>query len=224
MTLQGRLVTECIRGILKVICSIDSREMAGVPAEGPLIVMVNHINFLEVPILSTRMLPRDFRALTKQETWDHPFFRILAENWGGIPLDRENPGVESFRRSLESLKENKILLIAPEGTRTGDGILREGHPGIASLALKSGAPVLPVAHYGGEQFWTNIKRLRRTRVTIRIGEPLTIERPEALNRQAKREITDQLMYELASLMPEPYRGHYREPKPFNQSYLRKAAE
>ncbi len=223
MTLRGRCLNMGVKMILRIICSVDGTELNRVPMEGPLIVMVNHINFLEVPLLSTRMLPREFRALTKQETWDNPIFRILADEWGGIPLNRDKPGIESFRRSLESLKENKILFIAPEGTRTEDGILREGHTGITSLALKSGAPILPIAHYGGEQFWRNIKRMRRTKVTFKIGDPLMILRPDVINKDMKKVITDQLMYELASLLPPSYRGHYHQRKDYDRSYLKQIA-
>ncbi len=219
MTNRGKLLTLGVKGILRLICRVEGRPLQGVPTEGPLIIIVNHINFLEVPLISTHMLPREFRALTKKETWDNPFFRILADSWGGIPLDRENPGIETFRRSLESLKDNKILFIAPEGTRTEDGILREGHLGVTSLALKSGAPILPIAHFGGEHFWKNIKRMRRTRVTFNVGDQVIINSPVAINKRVKREITDQLMYQLAALMPENYRGHYRVERSFEHTYI-----
>lgn len=216
----ARLLTAGVRGILKLLCYIVDEGLETVPLEGPLIIMVNHINFLEVPLISTALLPREIRALTKKETWDNPLFRLLADSWGGIPIDRERPSVATFRTAETALREGKILFIAPEGTRTRDGILRQGHPGITSIALRSGAPILPIAHFGGEQVWGNMRRLRRTPVTFRIGTPLRIVRPEVITKTVKREITDQLMYELASLLPENYRGYYSTPAHHDQQYLR----
>lgn len=219
MTPAARVLTAGVRGLLKLLCYIEDNELVGVPENGPLIIMVNHINFLEVPLITTSLLPREIRALTKKETWDNPFFRLLADSWGGIPIDRADPRVATFRTAEKALQEGKILFIAPEGTRTGDGILRQGHPGITSIALRTGAPILPVAHHGGERVWGNMRRLRRTPVTFRIGTPLRITSPDIITKQVKREITDQLMYELAALLPEPYRGHYSIPRHFPNQYV-----
>lgn len=215
----GKILTLGVKGILRIICKVEGSQLKAIPHSGPLIIIVNHINFLEVPLLSTKLLPRDFCALAKKETWDNPVLRILADSWGGIPLDRENPGIASFRASLQALKDNKILFIAPEGTRTGDGVLIRGHLGVVSLALKSGAPILPVAHYGGEKFWSNIKRLKRTKVSFRVGTPLYIEKPQKLHHEVKQEIADQLMYELAGLLPPAYRGYYSTKREIVQQYV-----
>lgn len=219
MTLPGRLLTSCVRGILRIICKIDASELSNVPMNGPLLIIVNHINFLEVPILSTKMLPREFYGLTKQETWKNPLLRILANNWGGIPIDRSNPAITSLRNAEKVLKNNKILFIAPEGTRSNDGKLRKGNSGIASLAMRTNSTILPLAHYGGERFWQNIKRFRRTRIIFKVGNPVKINYAGAITRQIKRDITDQLMFELAHLLPSGNRGVYSESRKFEKDYL-----
>ena len=219
MTLSARILTSFVRGILRIICKVDGEELNTIPEDGPLLIIVNHINFLEVPILSTRMLPREFYGLTKQETWRNPLFRILADNWGGIPINRSNPAVTTMRTAEKVLKENKILFIAPEGTRSSDGKLRQGNAGIATIAMRTNTTILPIAHYGGEDFWKNIWKFRRTRIVFKVGTPIKISSSTPLNKQFKRDVTDQLMYEIATLLPEKNKGVYTEPRKFEESYL-----
>ncbi len=83
--------------------------------------------------------------------------------------------MEALRAALDALERKTILGIAPEGTRNKTGQLLRAHGGIALLALKSGAPLLPIAHWGGEHFRANLKRLRRTDFFIRVGRPFVLE-------------------------------------------------
>jgi 1-acyl-sn-glycerol-3-phosphate acyltransferase len=221
MTLTARVLTSVVRGILRILCKVDGKELNSIPAKGPLLIIVNHINFLEVPIISTRLLPREFYGLTKQETWNNPFFRILADNWGGIPINRSNPAITTMRTAEKVLKEDNILFIAPEGTRSSDGKLRQGNSGIASIAIRTNTTILPVAHFGGEDFWQNIKKFRRTRITIKVGTPIKINSNQPLTKQFKRDVTDQLMYEIANLLPMKNRGLYTESREFEKHYLTK---
>jgi len=204
---------------LRIICKVDGSELRNIPENGPLLIIVNHINFLEVPIISTRLLPREFYGLTKQETWNNPLFRILADNWGGIPIDRSNPAITTMRTAEKVLKENNILFIAPEGTRSSDGKLRQGNSGIASIAMRTNSTILPIAHYGGEDFWQNIKKFRRTRIVFKVGSPVIIRSNIPQTKQIKRDVTDQLMYEIAGLLPMKNKGIYSEPREFEENYL-----
>jgi len=219
MTLSARILNSLVRGILRIICKVDGKELNNIPEKGPLLIIVNHINFLEVPIICTRLLPRKFHGLTKQETWNNPFFRILADNWGGIPINRSHPAITTMRTAEKVLKKNKILLIAPEGTRSSDGNLRQGNSGIASIAMRTNTTILPIAHYGGEDFWQNFKKFRRTRITFKVGTPIIISSEQPLTKQLKRDVTDQLMHEIAALLPMKNRGLYTEPKEFEENYL-----
>ncbi len=219
MTLMAKVLTGVIKALIAMTCKVDDRELYRIPEEGPLIVLFNHINFLEAPLIRTRLIKRDVYALTKQETWENPIFRILANSWGGIPIDRNNPAVSSMRNAELILKDRKVLFVAPEGTRSGDGQLGRGNPGLTSLAIRTKSTVLPLAHYGGEFFWSNCKRLKRTRITFRIGPLITIDAPHPVTKQVRLDITDQLMYELAALLPQQYRGEYAERRLFERDYL-----
>jgi 1-acyl-sn-glycerol-3-phosphate acyltransferase len=115
----------------------------------------------------------------------------------------------AVRLALKDLRTDRILAIAPEETRCGDGRLQKGRTGVAMLALASGAPVLPVAYYGGERFQQNIFRLRRTDFHIVVGEPFHIQRPEGgSSRLVREKITSEIMNRLATLIPVQYRGYY----------------
>ena len=66
------LVNSIIRVILHILLKIDASELKKVPKNGPLILAVNHVNFIEIPVLIMQLLPRPITGLVKRETWDHP--------------------------------------------------------------------------------------------------------------------------------------------------------
>jgi len=171
---------------------------------------MNHINFLEVPLLYVFSLPTELVGLAKKETWQQPVIGRLAEWWGAIPIDRAGD-VSALKRSIRALQEGRILALAPEGTRSGDGRMRHARPGIVTIAKRTGASIIPVAHWGGERFWSNLKSLRRTVVTIRVGRPFCLSEDAGVaERQARREAADEIMGQVAGLLPEAYRGVYTE--------------
>ncbi len=178
---------------------------------GPLILAVNHVNFLDAPIFMTHLQPRNVTALVKEETWKNPFMGALFNLWGGIPIKRGEVDRNAYNLARTSLNEGKILAIAPEGTRSKNGRLQIGHPGITMIAVKTNTPIIPVAFYGGELIWDNIHRLVRTPFHIRVGKIFTIDPALSLNdRDLRQKATDQIMYQVADLLPEKYRGVYSD--------------
>jgi 1-acyl-sn-glycerol-3-phosphate acyltransferase len=103
------------------------------------------------------------------------------------------------------------MLITPEGTRSYSGALAKGLPGVVLLAIRSKAPILPVAFYGNEDVKENLKHLKRTRVVYRVGQPFTINyENQAFSREFRQDVTDQIMYQIAALLPPKYRGVYSD--------------
>jgi 1-acyl-sn-glycerol-3-phosphate acyltransferase len=209
-----------IRRGTNVLCRIERDELAQVPSDGPLILAVNHIGSLEVPLLLAHLHPRPMIGLAKIETWDNKFMGWLFDLWESIPIRRGMADVDALRSCLTSLSARDILVIAPEGTRSYDGKLLSGRPGIVLVGLHSGATILPVAHWGAEKFSKNIKHLKRTDFHIRVGKPFRLdahgERVTAKTRQA---IVDEIMCQIADLMPEEYRGKYKDCFPSPERYL-----
>lgn len=209
------------QGGTTIICKLDKADLDKIPANGPLILAMNHIGSLEVPLLLAHTQPRRVISLAKVETWDNKFMGWLFDLWGSIPIRRGEADVEAVRRCLDSLSAGNILGFAPEGTRSRDGKLLCGRPGIVLAALHSGAPILPVAHWGAENFPKNIKRLKRTDFHVRVGKPFILDaNGEKVDGKIRQEMVDEIMYQIASLMPEKYRGQYANGTPPPQKYLR----
>jgi 1-acyl-sn-glycerol-3-phosphate acyltransferase len=213
-------VTSTIKGLTHLLCRVDGSQLARVPARGPLIIIGNHINFLEAPVLYTRLQPRPLATLVKVETWENPALAMLANLWGAIPLQRGEVDLSALRAALKALEEGHILGVAPEGTRSGNGHLQRGNPGTVLLALRSNAPLLPLVSYGGERFWQSISHLRRTDMHIAVGQPFYLAPPEArVTRQVRQQMMDEIMYQMAALLPPAYRGVYSDLASATETYL-----
>jgi 1-acyl-sn-glycerol-3-phosphate acyltransferase len=125
-----------------------------------------------------------------------------------------------MRKGLEILEAGDILFIAPEGTRSRHGRLQQGHPGVVLLALRSGAPVLPFAHYGIERYRENLRRLRRTDWHFVVGRPFHLDPGEArVTRKVRQQMVDEMMYQVAALLPSAYRGVYSDMSAATETYL-----
>ena len=214
MKSQEKIVNLFIRLVIRCACRIDGKDLSKLPLKGPYIIVINHINFLEVPLLYLQFLPRAVRAFVKIETWSHPLYKYLAKWWGGIPVNRGKADSSAMREGLETLRRGDILVLAPEGTRSGTGQLQKGFAGVVALAARSRVPIYPVAHFGGERLYRNLKKLRRTRITLRVGTPFFLNLKERrTTQQIRQQAVDQIMLRLARLLPESMHGYYagREP-------------
>ena len=208
MSLASRLVNLAESGLVALLCRVDDAEIAKVPAVGPLILVTNHVGFLEIPVLHSRLRPRRVVGLAKAESWKNPLLGWLFDLWGAIPVKRGEPDLAALRRCLDFLRDGGILVVAPEGTRSGHGRLQRGHSGVVTLALRSGAPILPLAFCGGEALKRNAKRLRRTPFHIMVGEPFHLSVEGRVTQAARQDLTDEIMYKLAAMLPPAYRGQY----------------
>lgn len=215
------LVNTTLRGLTDVICRVDDAQLERVPQHGPLIVVANHINFLDAPVLFSRVHPRRVTGFVKSETWQNPTLGLLFDVWKTIPLERGEADVGAFREGLAALKDGAILAVAPEGTRSGHGRLQPGRPGVVLLALHSGAPILPLVYYGSERFHDNVRRLRRTDFRIVVGQPFYLDAGGLkVTRDVRQAIVDEMMYQIAALLPPDYRGVYADIAAATEHYLR----
>lgn len=205
---------------LEAMCRVDKSELHKVPPKGPLIAYSNHTGSVEVPILFTELLPRPVTGIAKVETWDGWFLRFVFNQWDVIPIHRGEADMAAMRKSLDALEKGFILGISPEGTRNKTGAMIKAQPGIVTLALHSKAPLLPLGNWGGEDFLANLKRGRRTDFSIRVGQPFKVNtRGQRLNGELRQKIADEMMYKLAALLPERYRGAYSDLENASENYL-----
>jgi len=221
MKLTHRVVFSTIKALIRLLCRVDDAQLARVPDRGPLIMVANHVNFLEVPLVYTHLQPRPMTGFAKVEAWDNPFIGTLFSMGEAIPLYRGEADMAAFRQALKALEAGRILALAPEGTRSGHGRLQRGHPGVVFLALHSGAPLLPLVYYGGERFWHNLTRLRRTDFHIVVGQPFYLDAGGAkVTQRVRQQMLDEVMYQMAALLPPAYRGVYSDLAAASETYLR----
>jgi 1-acyl-sn-glycerol-3-phosphate acyltransferase len=194
-----------------LLCRIDKRDFSKIPSRGPLILVTNHISSLEVPLLFSHLQPRGITGLAKIETWNNKFMAWLFNLWEAIPIRRGIADLDAIRACLDVLKAGKILAIAPEGTRSYDGLLLCGQPGVALIALRAGVPILPMAHWGGESFNNNLKKFVRTDFHFRVGDLFYLDsNGEKVDGKIRQLMADEIMAQIAVLMPEEYRGEYAD--------------
>lgn len=181
------------------------------PDAGPVIIAANHVSFLDSPLLMFE-LPRRVWMFGKAEYLHSPITRALFPAVGMIPLDRGGgrAALTALRSGLQVLDRGQCLGIFPEGTRSRDGRLYRGHSGLAWLAFKSGAPILPVGIRGTAEVQPPGARLPRLRgdCSIRIGEPLVADRYVERDRRAHRALTDEVMFEISQLSGQVYADRY----------------
>jgi len=180
-----------------------------VPRQGPLLVVANHLNIIDPPLLSASV-PRRIMFLAKKELFNpRTPGSLFVRAFGAFPVRRGELDRRALKWSLQVLRDGGALGMFPEGTRSPNAQLTPAFPGSALIALRSGAPILPVAISGSEKVNSLVNILRRPRVKVTIGEPFSLPRVEG--RVSKAELAraaEFIMRQIAQLLPPSYRGVY----------------
>ena len=185
-----------------------------VPREGAFILVSNHISLLDPMIIggtAGHLTGRLVHFMAKQEVRSWPLIGWLATQAGVYFVHRGEGDRAAQRLSLELLANGEPIAVFPEGTRSGDGVLGEPRDGAALLAMRSGIPLLPVSITGSNRIFPRGARLpRRSRVTVRVGEPLMLTRQASgrIDRQELASGTDRIMHAIAALLPPAQRGRF----------------
>jgi 1-acyl-sn-glycerol-3-phosphate acyltransferase len=204
-------------------------DLVAIPRSGPVILASNHASNLDPVVLGSWLVPavgRRIHWLGKKELFDWPIVGWLAANGGVHPVDRGAADVDAFRLAKRILDEGHILMVFPEGTRSADGALGEARDGVALLALRTGAQIVPIGISGSHRVWPRGRKVPRPggRVTMRVGSPFrladegpdgtapnTDPNPDARpdRKAAKAAATARIMGRIADLLPPEQRGAYR---------------
>ena len=187
--------------------------LENVPRTGPLIVVCNHLSFVDSVFLPL-MIDRQMAFLAKSDyftgkgikSW---FIRFFMTSAGQLPIDRSGGKASeaSLNAGLQVLADGGVLAIYPEGTRSPDGRMYRGRTGVARMILEAHVPVIPAAVIGTEKVMplgSNIPKVHRVGVVI--GEPLDFSRFEGMesDRFVLRSITDEIIYEMNKLSEQEY--------------------
>ncbi|HEU4920570.1 MAG TPA: lysophospholipid acyltransferase family protein [Candidatus Limnocylindrales bacterium] len=190
--------------------------IAEIPRAGPVILASNHVSNADPVIVGAWLTPalgRRIHWLGKREMFDWPIVGWMARNGGVVPVDRAAADAEAFRMARRVLDDGHVLMVFPEGTRSADGTLQKPKDGLAMLALRTGATIVPIGVSDSDRVWPRGQKLPRPggRITMRVGRPFRLldELPPDLDRKAaKPAATDIIMRRIAELLPERQRGPY----------------
>jgi 1-acyl-sn-glycerol-3-phosphate acyltransferase len=202
-----RIIT---RLLVRVCLKLEVHGLENLPARGPALLVINHLGDADAVLLVAK-LPIALESFAKSELYDYPLLGWIMRAYGVIWIHRGTPDRRAIRGALQMLSEGRFFGIAPEGRESLSGSLEEGTEGVAYLAYKSGAPIIPLTFTGTEnaRVYANMKRLRRTKVTMTMGQAFHLKETGD-RKEALREGTQQIMQVLASQLPEEYRGVYGE--------------
>jgi 1-acyl-sn-glycerol-3-phosphate acyltransferase len=183
------------------------------PTENNYVLATNHVGILDA-LMPFYALGRWDIYIPVAEKWEqNRFLNWLGKYFNFVFIDRYNPDIKAMRKLIRLMEEGNLLAISPEGTRSRVGSLIEAKPGVTYLATKLNRPIVPVAITGTEDkvILGNLKRLRRSHITITAGPHFTLPPVPRENRdEMLKQYTDEIMCRIAVLLPEKYRGVYAE--------------
>lgn len=208
----ARTVTRCLARV-RVTGALDA-----IPRTGPLIIASNHASNVDGVLVGAWLTPRLGRRihwLGKREMTEWPIVGPFVLAGSVHPVDRANVDIDVFRLLLRILEAGNVVVVFPEGTRSATGAMQAAKDGVAMLALRSEAQILPVGVIDTDRFWPKGKLPRPgRRVEMRVGEAFRLSEvlPAGLDRRAaKAAATELIMGRIASLLPPRQQGVYAPP-------------
>jgi 1-acyl-sn-glycerol-3-phosphate acyltransferase len=200
-----------VRRLFNLIARVEVRGYEYLPLEGGFVIATNHLGIVDVPLAFYALDRWDMFVMVGEKWKKVGLFRWVGKYFNFIFIDRFNPDIKGLRKVISLMEENKILIIAPEGTRSRVGSLIEAKPGVSYLATKLNRPIVPASITGTEDkvVLDNLKRFRRSHFTITAGPVFTLPPLPRQNREeVLKQYTDEIMCHIAALLPEKYRGVY----------------
>ena len=196
-----------LRAAFRILLRVNLRGLENIPREGPVVIAISHSSFLD-PLIAGAYSPCDVVPMAKIEAFNMPVIGWIIRWYGAFPVRRGEVDITAVKTALRILQSGQMLIIAPEGHRSETGSLQEGREGAIILSLRSGAPILPVAVWGGKPFWKNLTRFHRTEINCFIGKPVLPNVNGKLNREQITGMSHELMLRIAEMMPPEIRGYY----------------
>jgi 1-acyl-sn-glycerol-3-phosphate acyltransferase len=202
-----------IRFLVRLLTKFDVQNADHIPETGGILLTTNHLSRLDTPLLIASTRRDDLVAIVAKKYQKKPFFKWILDQIGTMVwMDREKTDFSAIREALNHMRHGALVGIAPEGTRSHNGLgLLEGKQGAAVMAARAEVPILPVGIIGSDQIYASWGKLRRPHIIMRFGEPYTLPEMDRDDRQAWLEkYTDEIMCRIAALLPPAYRGFYAD--------------
>jgi 1-acyl-sn-glycerol-3-phosphate acyltransferase len=203
------------RAFIQCFTRVDVDGLENVPASGPLILAANHVSNADPPLMAAWLTPalgRPIHWMAKAEALDWPVAGWFMRQNGAFGVHRGAADTEAFRVARAVLDDGRVLGAFPEGTRSPTAALQRAKDGVTLLALRTGAPILPIGVVGTDRFWPRGRVVWGVggRLSMRVGEAFVLERtigPDG-RKESLDEVTTRVMLRVAELLPERYRGVY----------------
>lgn len=209
-----RIMHPLLRALAPTFCQVDVRGLENVPRRGGACLMINHVSYLD-PIVVTVSIPFRYTiSLSKVENFDIPVVGWFLRQWGHYPIHRGEYDRRALTQTIELLRSEQLVLMAPEGTRHPEG-MQPAKEGLAYIATKADAVIVPTAICGAEDWRRRLKRARRAYAKVIFGKPFRF-RAEGRRRIPRAELAamiTQAMHQLAQTIPDEYahlRGDYSD--------------
>ena len=204
------IATAFTRAVLRLLTRYEVHGLEFVPIQGPLVLVSNHISWMDPPTLGG-LLPRKIRFMAKEDLFKTPVVGWVVAAYEAFPVRRGEADRQALRTAIKLLDQGQVIGMFPEGTRSKAGQIQPGHAGAALVALRSGAPVLPIALTGTQMVWRWPNILLRPKFAMTIGPVFHLERQAGAS---SHELLDdgvvQMMRHIAVLLPPEYLGTYGE--------------
>ena len=203
------------RTLMRSFTRVSVEGLEHVPTGGALILAGNHISNADPPLVAgwlTPALGRPVHWMAKAEALEWPLAGWFMRQNGAFGIHRGAADTEAFRLARAVLADGRVLGTFPEGTRSPTGALQRAKDGVTLLALRTGAPILPIGVSDTDRFWPRGQTLWRFggQISMRVGEPFVLERGVAPDgtKEPLEDVTTRLMLHIAELLPERHRGIY----------------
>lgn len=206
-----RLIRKITQFILYSIARVELVDYENLPSQGGCIVISNHIGQLDAWLGFVMANRDDVIIMVADKYARNRVTKFLGDKINTIWVNRDGTDIRSLRQVQKRLQAGGMAIIAPEGTRSPTEALIEAKSGAAYLAAKAKVPVVPISVIGTEDrvVKERLRRLRRLKLQIRVGRPFMLPPlPKQNKTQFIDEATDELMCQIAAILPEQYRGVY----------------
>ena len=175
------------------------------PADGPFLIASNHASHLDPPAVGAHV-PRQMRFFARKNLWNNRLVGWWLSQVETIPVERDSGDIGAIKRVLQALKENRAVVLFPEGTRSMDGQLKKPKPGVGLMACKTGVPVVPCRVYGSFDAFGKGSAIPRfgSPISVVFGPPiLASDYDDPTAGKARYEIAAQRIMDRIAALPCP---------------------
>ena len=200
MGLYYRFSRFCCQWFCLLFLGVRVYGRRNVPAEGGVLLVCNHQSFFD-PVLATMALNREGNYMARDTLFRNPWFGRLIASVNAFPIRRSAADMRALKETMRRLKNGRVVVTFPEGTRSRDGEIGRFLPGGAAVALKAEAVIVPVLIEGADRSWPRRRKLPvPARVSVRYGSSLAAKELQGCSPQ---QLADLLRQRVVELRPGP---------------------